>query len=79
MCILCVQYGCSQAKEGTQSLTIKPKMMIKKLEKHGFKVIGHKGSHVMLSDGQHYTEVPKHSKELPKGLERAILKQAGLQ
>lgn len=33
----------------------------------------------MLSDGLHYTEAPKHSKELPKGLERAILKQAGLQ
>ncbi|WP_288847000.1 type II toxin-antitoxin system HicA family toxin [uncultured Fructobacillus sp.] len=54
-------------------------MLIKKLEKNGFKVIGHKGSHVMLSDGLHYTEAPKHSKELPKGLERVILKQAGLQ
>ncbi|WP_338343018.1 type II toxin-antitoxin system HicA family toxin [Fructobacillus fructosus] len=53
-------------------------MMIKRLKREGFRVISYKGSHVMLQKGIHYTEVPMHVKELPKGLERAILKQAGL-
>lgn len=58
--------------------TVKPRMMIKRLKREGFRVISYKGSHVMLQKGNHYTEVPMHAKELPKGLERAILKQAGL-
>ncbi|MCI5839498.1 MAG: type II toxin-antitoxin system HicA family toxin [Peptoniphilaceae bacterium] len=57
------------------------KEMIKLLEKNGF-------IYVKSGDGSHrkfknpktgkVTQVPYHSKELSKGLERAILKQAGI-
>ena len=42
-----------------------PKQMIKLLKKNGFQVV-------------RQTEVPYHSTSLKKGLEQAILKQAGL-
>ena len=56
------------------------KEMIKHLKKHGFKVIGQNGSHVKMRNDitGHQTEVPYHSTSLKKGLEQAILKQAGL-
>lgn len=56
------------------------KEMIKYLEKNGFKAVSQNGSHVKLSnpDTGKQTIVPYHSKTLKKGLEQAILKQAGL-
>lgn len=55
--------------------------MISLLKRNGFvEVKGGKGSHRRFknpSTGK-VTEVPFHSKELGKGLERQILKQAGL-
>lgn len=57
------------------------KEMIKKLKKHGFKIISQNGSHVKLAN--HITDrtviVPYHCKDLKKGLEQAILKQAGIE
>lgn len=57
------------------------KEMIKFLMKNGFvQIKGGKGSHRRFKNfttGK-VTEVPYHSKELGKYLERAILKQAGL-
>ena len=54
--------------------------MIRLLKKSGFIVISQNGSHIKLKN--HSTEktviVPYHSKDLKKGLEQAILKQAGL-
>lgn len=54
--------------------------MIKFLKKNGFIVVNQTGSHIKLKN--YYTEktviVPYHSKDLKKGLEQAILKQAGL-
>lgn len=54
--------------------------MIKYLKKNGFTVISRSGSHIKLRNS--YTGrtviVPFHAKELKKGLEQAILKQAGL-
>ena len=54
--------------------------MIRLLKKNGFIVISQNGSHIKLKN--HSTEktiiVPYHSKDLKKGLEQAILKQAGL-
>lgn len=54
--------------------------MIRYLKKNGFKIVGQSGSHVkMRNDTTGYqTEVPYHSASLKKGLEQAILKQAGL-
>lgn len=57
-----------------------PKEMIKYLKINGFYVVGQNGSHVKMRNDTtgHQTEVPYHSKSLKKGLEQAILKQAGL-
>ena len=53
--------------------------MIKLLKKNGFKAVSQNGSHVKLKKTEtgRMVIVPYHSKEL-KGLEKAILKQAGL-
>ena len=57
-----------------------PREMIKHLKKNGFEEISQNGSPVKL---KHQTTgitviVPYHSKAMKKGLEQAILKQAGL-
>ncbi|MBQ6554284.1 MAG: type II toxin-antitoxin system HicA family toxin [Firmicutes bacterium] len=46
-----------------------PKEMVKPLQKNGFKKERQTGR---------YTTVPMHNKDLGKGLENEILKQAGL-
>lgn len=54
--------------------------MIQYLKKNGFTVISQNGSHVKMKNpvtGKQ-TIVPYHSKSLKKGMEQAILKQAGL-
>lgn len=60
-------------------MPMKPKEMIRLLENNGFKIISQNGSHIKLrhDDGKQVI-VPYHSKELKKGLEQTILKQAGL-
>ena len=57
-----------------------PREMIKHLKKNGFKVVSQNGSNVKMRNDTtgHQTEVPYHSTSLKKGLEQAILKQAGL-
>ena len=55
--------------------------MVKFLLKHGFiEVSGGKGSHRKFQNPVTHrtTQVPYHKKDLGKGLEQAILKQAGL-
>lgn len=54
--------------------------MIKYLRQHGFEVVSQNGSHVKMrnTDTGKTVIVPYHSKDLKKGLEQAILKQAGL-
>lgn len=56
------------------------KEMIKHLQKNGFIIISQNGSHVKLfnPDTNKTVIVPNHNKDLKKGLEQAILKQAGL-
>ncbi len=55
--------------------------MIKKLKKNGFDVVSQNGSHVKLVNSEKNITiiVPYHSKDLKIGLEKAILKQAGLE
>lgn len=57
-----------------------PREMIKHLKKNGFEIVGQNGSHVKMRNNEtgRQTEVPYHSTDLKKGLEQAILKQAGL-
>ena len=54
--------------------------MISFLKKNGFIIVSQNGSHVKLKNERNgrQTIVPNHGKELKKGLEQAILKQAGL-
>ena len=54
--------------------------MIQYLKKNGFQVVSQNGSHVKMRNLQtgKTVIVPYHSKDLKKGLEQAILKQAGL-
>lgn len=56
------------------------KEMLKHLKKNGFKRISQNGSHIKLRNDQTGKQViiPYHCTELKKGLEQAILKQAGL-
>ena len=57
------------------------KALIKKLKKHGFKIVSQNGSHVKLfnKSANRTVIIPFHSKDLKKGIEHAILKQAGLE
>lgn len=57
-----------------------PKEMLKHLQENGFEIVSQNGSHVKLRNPQtgRTVIVPYHSKDLKKGLEQAILKQAGL-
>ena len=57
-----------------------PREMIKYLKKNGFEEISHNGSPVKPKNQTTGITVivPCHSKAMKKGLEQAILKQAGL-
>lgn len=57
-----------------------PREMIKHLKKNGFEEVSQNGSHVKMKnrDTEATVIVPYHSKAMKKGLEQAILKQAGL-
>lgn len=57
-----------------------PKQLVKLLKKNGFVKRGQRGSHAKYHHPttNKTTIVPMHSKELGKGLEQEILKQAGL-
>ncbi|MCD8217209.1 MAG: type II toxin-antitoxin system HicA family toxin [Clostridiales bacterium] len=61
-------------------MPIKPKGMIKLLKKNGFRVVSQNGSHVKLRNPQTGRQVivPIHNKDMKKGLEQAIRKQAGI-
>lgn len=61
-------------------MPISPKEMIRLLHENGFETIGKNGSHVKLKNPKTAKTVivPYHTKDLKKGLEQAILKQAGL-
>lgn len=56
------------------------KEIIKLLKKNGFKKISQNGSHIKMKNQANGITVivPYHSKELKRGMEQAILKQAKL-
>lgn len=57
-----------------------PKEMIALLQKNGFEAVSQSGSHLKLINKNtgKQTIVPMHCKDLGKGLENAIKRQAGL-
>ncbi len=57
-----------------------PREMVKYLRDHGFEIVSQNGSHVKMKNKATgcQTIVPYHNASLKKGLEQAILKQAGL-
>ena len=56
-----------------------PKQMVKHLKKNGFYEISQRGSQLKMRDDKgRQTTIPMHNKDLSKGTEDAILKQAGL-
>lgn len=61
-------------------MPMSPKEMVKLLKQNGFVEISQNGSHVKLRNHEtgRTVIVPYHSKDLKKGMEQAILKQAGL-
>ena len=61
-------------------MPMKPREMIKLLQDNGFIEVSQNGSHKKMFREKTITTiiVPIHSKELKKGTEKAILKQAGL-
>lgn len=61
-------------------MSMTPKEMASLLEKNGFVKVRQKGSHAMYKNANTNKQVtvPMHAKDLPKGLENAIKKQAGI-
>lgn len=61
-------------------MPLTPKEMIKLLKKNGFEEVSQNGSHIKMKNLENGKSVivPYHSKTMKKGLEQAILKQAGL-
>ena len=60
--------------------TIKPVQMIKALRKAGFEIDHQTGSHVVLwrSEDNRRVIVPRHNRDLGRGLTLRIIKSAGL-
>ena len=58
--------------------SVKPRQIIKVLEKKGFKFVRQKGSHRLYRKDQLRAIVPYHTKDLKPGTLRNILKQAEL-
>jgi len=57
---------------------LKPKEVIKVLERAGFSFARQKGSHRIYVKGNIGITVPYHNKDLKKGTLRHIIKQSGL-
>ncbi len=59
---------------------LRPKQVVAALEKVGFEVRRQTGSHVIMykSSVRHPISIPQHTRDLPKGTLRAIIRQTGL-
>lgn len=61
-------------------MPLTPKEIVKLLKQNGFEEVSQTGSHLKLRNLKNGKQVivPMHAKDLKKGLEQALLKQAGL-
>ena len=57
---------------------MKDKELVKLLQNNGWSLDRIHGSHYILVKGKQTLSVPVHGRDMKKGLETAILKQAGL-
>jgi len=59
---------------------LKPKEVVAALERSGFELRRHTGSHVIMykSGFRRPISIPQHPRDLPKGTIRAIIREAGL-
>jgi predicted RNA binding protein YcfA (HicA-like mRNA interferase family) len=57
---------------------LKPRKVIKALERNGYYIHRVTGSHYILKKGKLRTTVPYHKKDLKSGTLASIIKQAGL-
>ena len=69
-----------QLEKGVKTMPMTPKQMVKFLKENGFRKVRHEGSHLTMrnEETEKQTVVPMHNKDLSRGTEQAILKQAGL-
>ena len=58
--------------------TLKPKQVLKALERHGFSIRRVSGSYYILKKERLRVTVPYHSKDLKPGTLKSIIEQAGL-
>jgi predicted RNA binding protein YcfA (HicA-like mRNA interferase family) len=56
---------------------VKPKRVIKSLEREGFQIRRITGGHYILKKGRQMVTVPYHNKDLKTGTLVSIIKQAG--
>jgi len=61
-------------------MPMRPREMVKLLKKNGFVEVDQHGSHLKMINYEtgKSTVVPMHSRELKIGLQKAILKEAGI-
>ena len=59
---------------------MKPRELIKRVEKHGFYFIRQSGSHAIYRDflKKRQIVIPMHNRDIPTGTLHAILKDAGI-
>jgi predicted RNA binding protein YcfA (HicA-like mRNA interferase family) len=57
---------------------MKPKRVIRALERHGFSIHHTSGSHYILKKEKLRVTVPYHDRDLKPGTLRSIIEQAGL-
>lgn len=57
---------------------IKPRLMVKVLEKHGFIFVRQKGSHRLYRKNDLRVTIPYHNKDLKPGTLQSIIKQSGI-
>lgn len=59
---------------------VKPRQLIRALEREGFRVVRQSGSHVVLrrEDPRRRVTVPVHSRDIPTGTLHGILRDAGI-
>jgi len=57
---------------------LKPKRVIRALERHGFSVHHTSGSHYIMKKERLRVTVPYHNKDLKPGTLKSIIEQAGL-
>ena len=58
--------------------TIKPKLVIRALQRYGFIVHHTTGSHYILKKDKKRLSIPYHNKDMKPGTLASVIKQAGL-